>query len=264
MSKASLIIIDGQNDFIEGGALAVDGGTAALDNVVEFIRNNWNKIDDINATMDSHPRLHIAHPIMWINSNREHPDPFTIISESDVKNGVWRASKPQLQAKQEEYVTRLANAPNRFPLCIWPPHCIIGSPGHGLYPALSEALQWWEEKRFRTVNYVTKGSNPFREHYSAIKAEVIDENDVENTGVNTRMIQRIQQFDKIIWTGIAGSHCLNYTCRDAGEEMGDDYIKKFVLFDDCTVPVKGFEPAQDQFFSDMSAKGMTITSSDKG
>jgi nicotinamidase-related amidase len=35
--KTILVIVDPQNDFIEGGSLAVPGGKEALDNLTKFI-----------------------------------------------------------------------------------------------------------------------------------------------------------------------------------------------------------------------------------
>ena len=44
-------------------------------------------------------------------------------------------------------------------MCIWPEHCLIGSPGHCVVPVLNAALQQWVGDKMRTVNYVMKGTN---------------------------------------------------------------------------------------------------------
>lgn len=50
--KKTLIIVDPQYDFIEGGKLAVNGGTAALDKVVEYILSG--EVGMVITTQDWH------------------------------------------------------------------------------------------------------------------------------------------------------------------------------------------------------------------
>ena len=103
------------------------------------------------------------------------------------------------------YVQTLAKN-GRYPLCIWPPHCLIGSPGHAVMPELFAALLDWEQ-RFALVDYVTKGSNIWTEHYSAVQADVPDPAD-PGTQINTALIQTLLKADMIAVAGEAGSHCL--------------------------------------------------------
>lgn len=56
--KHTLIIVDPQYDFIEGGKLPVEGGTKALDNVVELIKSG--NIGNIIITQDWHPGDHCS------------------------------------------------------------------------------------------------------------------------------------------------------------------------------------------------------------
>lgn len=53
MSKA-LIIVDVQNDFCEGGSLAVGGGAAVAAAISEYLDGNQQKFDHIVATQDWH------------------------------------------------------------------------------------------------------------------------------------------------------------------------------------------------------------------
>jgi nicotinamidase-related amidase len=50
-------------------------------------------------------------------------------------------------------------------MCIWPEHCLIGSPGHCVVPVLNAALQQWAGNKMRTVNYIMKGTNCMTEMY---------------------------------------------------------------------------------------------------
>ena len=77
---------------------------------------------------------------------------------------------------------------------VWPTHCLIGTPGWCVQKNLMAALQEWERKEFANVDYVTKGSNPWTEHYGGLEAEVPDPSD-PTTGLNTRFIQVLQAAD---------------------------------------------------------------------
>lgn len=53
MTKA-LIVVDVQNDFCEGGALAVEGGNEVAENIAEFINSSGDQYDLIVYTKDWH------------------------------------------------------------------------------------------------------------------------------------------------------------------------------------------------------------------
>ena len=130
---------------------------------------------------------------------------------------------------------------------------------HAVLPELHQALQGWEEQRFALVDYVTKGSNPWTEHYSAITADVPDPTD-PGTQLNTRFIQTLLDADIIALSGEAGSHCLANTVRDIANNFGDDsYIQRLVLLEDATSPVPGFESFQSNFVKEMCQRGMKIS-----
>jgi nicotinamidase/pyrazinamidase len=244
--KIHLLCIDPQRDFAEKqGALFVYGGDEAMHNVTNFIKRTKSKLDDIHVTLDSHHYVHIANPIWWKNSNGDHPSPFTIITYKDVESGKWMATQPGFQKWCLEYTASLEKN-NRYPLCVWPVHCTIGSAGTMVVPELFSALQEWEEE-FAVVNYVSKGSNIKTEHYSAVKADVPDPKD-PSTQINTSLIDTLLEADLIACVGLAGSHCLANTVRDIANAFGDDkYIQKLVLLTDGTAPVQGFEKLQDDF-----------------
>ena len=258
MQNTHLLIIDPQFDFCNpSGSLFVKGAKKDMERLTEFVNQFKSKLSAIHVTLDSHHFVDIAHPIFWVDGTGKHPDPFTIISLSDVKSGEWRTKKPSCQKRAEEYIEALEkNA--RYPLCIWPPHCLIGSNGTKVVPELFEALLGWEED-FNIVNYVTKGSNPWTEHYSAVQADVPDSSD-PSTQINSGLIAVLTEADNILVAGEAGSHCLANTVRDIANNFGDDtYIKKLNLLEDATSPVPTFESFQDDFIKEMSAKGMKIS-----
>jgi nicotinamidase/pyrazinamidase len=272
MSQKSndLLIIDPQIDFCrpgdinspERGALYVDNAEKDMARVAQFIRNFGSNLRHIHVTLDCHHLFDVAHPQMWRNSKGENPHPFTIFGSKEIKNGEWLPVFPQLTQRFIDYCESLEKT-GKFPLCIWPPHCLIGSEGNAIIPVLYEVLVEWQMTNRRNINFVSKGSNPFTEHYSAIKAEVADPND-PTTQINTRLIQVIMDSDMTFIAGEAGSHCLKSTIEDIVEGFEDDsYVKKLFLLEDCTSPVSGFEQSQIDFIRNMTQKGMNIaTSSD--
>lgn len=262
--KIHLLSIDPQNDFCiangpggEKGALVVGGADQDMARLATFITKNKKRIEEIHCTLDSHQTVHIAHPIFWVNSKNEHPNPFTVITADDVKNGTWRAFYPPFQKRAQAYVDALA-VNKRYALVIWPPHCIIGSWGSSVVPAVSNALIDWEFTKFNKVNYVPKGSNFFTEHYSGIKADVIDDTDA-STKLNTNLIDALTQADEILITGEALSHCIANTVRDIATEFGVDNIKKLTLITDTASNVTGFEQLGRDFVTEMAARGMKLT-----
>jgi len=257
--KVHLVIIDPQVDFCDpGGALYVPGAERDVQRLAQMVRRVAPKLDDIHVTLDSHRLIDVAHPVFWKDSGGRNPAPFTIITAADVEAGRWTPVLPGLYRRMLEYVRGLEQN-GRYPLCIWPPHCLIGSAGHNVVPELGAALQGWEAQRFAMVDYVTKGSNPWTEHYSAVCADMPDPAD-PGTQINTRFIQTLMEADLVAIAGEAGSHCLANTVRDVADNFGDDaYVKRLVLLEDATSPVPGFEPLQAQFVREMKARGMQIT-----
>jgi nicotinamidase/pyrazinamidase len=69
--------------------------------VAKLIREHCSRITRVVATLDSHVKLHIAHPGFWISGqdSAKHPDPFTVIESSDIAQGIW---KPRIDLKIPE------------------------------------------------------------------------------------------------------------------------------------------------------------------
>jgi nicotinamidase-related amidase len=217
------------------------------------------KIWDIHCTLDTHHYFDISHPVFWRDLNGNNPNPFTIITRQDVENGKWRATHPKFQQYVLDYVAQL-EANKRYPLCIWPPHCLIGTQGHGVIPVLADALLNWEKHQIAMVDYVTKGSNFKTEHYSAVQADVPDPSD-PSTMLNLRLIKTLEDADVILLAGEALSHCLKFTVEDIAGTFDEKHIRKMVLLTDCASPVPGFEQQGRDFVTNMVARGMQTSTS---
>lgn len=250
-----MLIIDPQKDFCSPtGSLFVPGADKDMERLAKMIDNHGDTIDDIQLTLDSHYFLHIAHPLWWVNANGEHPDPFTSITKDDIEKGVWRPKNSAWQKWAVEYTTILEKN-NRYALTIWPPHCIIGSEGAAIESTLYESVSNWEKKYFAIASRVTKGSNPFTEHYSAVKADCSRSDDVK-TRLNSRLIDTLKSYDMILIAGEALSHCVANTIKDIVDEFSAEQIKKFVLLTDATSSVPGCEQMGQDFIDKFVAKGM--------
>ena len=261
MKRTHLLVIDPQNDFCDPkGSLYVKGADDDMRRLSSLIKKIGKNLYDIHCTLDSHHQLHIAHPMYWTNSKGATPNPFTSISSQDIGKGQWYTSLPSFQKIASDYLNQL-EARGRYPHTIWPPHCLIGSPGYSIYPELLSVLLDWEKDNLACLNLVSKGSNIHREHFSAVMAEVVDPQD-PSTQLNTDFINMVMEADEILVAGEALSHCLLWTVRDMADSFGDDsFIKKVVLLSDCTSPVPGFEAMGQKLQDDLVSRRMQVTTS---
>jgi nicotinamidase-related amidase len=278
--KIHLVVIDPQNSFckvvdptqqqtIHDGELCVKGAWDDMNRLADFVKKFKKTLYKISVTLDSHQQMHVAHPIWYKDSNGKNPDPFTLMREEngeiigskvDANGSLYDVGKyicfsPYATDKTLTYLKEL-KLKNRYAHCIWPMHCLIGTPGHNVVPQLMEQLLEWERTNYEAVEYVTKGSNFFVEHFSAVQAEVPDSTD-PMTQMNTTFIKQIMEADEILFSGEAGSHCLANTVRDIASYFKDDsFVSKCILLTDATSPVPGFEHLQKDFINDMVKLGM--------
>ena len=137
----ALIIVDVQNDFTPGGALAVEEGDAILERVNELAGSG--DFDLVVATRDWHP-----------------PD-----------HGSFSAQ----------------GGP-------WPEHCVQGTEGAELHPALDRA---------RIDMVVDKGQDPATEGYSGFDGTALGD------------LLRERDVDQVTIVGLATDYCVKNTALDA-------------------------------------------------
>lgn len=290
MTGTTLLLIDAQADFHPGGSLAIPTAGEDAKRITDLIKNSitgshGSSINNIIATLDSHHKMHIAHGSFWVDSEtgKTHPDPFTLISSSDIgkdKKWVPRSDFSSSEMKKlidasifgssytkfmdddnfdlieycKEYARQLENA-GRFKLCIWPEHCLIGSPGHCIVPDILEAMNLWGEATGKSINFIQKGENLLTEMYSVLQAEVpID----ESTSLNRILLNELLESDQLIVCGQAMSHCVNYTVRDIVTNWPEEKLSKILILFDCASAVPGFEGAAADFIKEMKGKGVQV------
>ena len=258
-----LVVIDPQNDFHEGGALAVPGAVEDTERTAAFLTKHVDRIDSVVVTLDSHQVNHIAHGSFWEKPDdaAARPLPFTVISVEDVAAGKWRARDPALRDWARAYVEALAKG-GRFALVVWPEHCVVGTEGHAVREPLKGALAAWCRAKGKSVAYLLKGMNNRSEMYSCFKAEV-ELDDDPTTKLNAPLIAQIAKHGTVVCCGQAKSHCVNYSVRDMVAAWPEGTPKSnLVLLKDACSPVISFEKAAAEFEADVAAAGVRVTTTD--
>jgi len=283
--RICLLPVDVQNTFsIPGFELYVAGrsGTAAVDDnrrLCEFIYRNLGVITEICPTMDTHQAIQIFHSIFLTNDKGEHPSPFTLISEEDVKRGIWKfnpavghtlgISEKEGQRYLERY-TRGLRGGGRYDLTIWPYHAMLGGIGYALVSSIEEAIFFHTIARYSQADFQVKGNNPQTENYSILGPEVLyDMNGKQISQRNTRFIEKLLQFDAVVIAGQAKSHCVAWTIDDLLRDIlvrDKRLAQKVYLLEDCTsaVVVPGvidYTDQADAAFRRFAEAGMHIVRS---
>jgi nicotinamidase/pyrazinamidase len=270
-----LLIIDPQNDFcdlptswcpadpvsgaIASPALPVVGAHADMLRLAQLIQNGASGISSIYVTLDSHHRFDIAHPTFWSTGAGAPVVPFTPITAAQVRAGDYVPKDETMLPRALAYLDELEQH-GRYCLMVWPVHCEIGSWGHNVHPAVKAAYNRWEDSRQAMVQKISKGSNPWTEHYSAMQAEVPDAEDPA-TQLNTDLIASLDRADLLIIAGEASSHCVKATTEHIVSNLPSGNTGKVVLLTDCMSPVGGFEAQHRAFMDEMSGRGVVLSTS---
>lgn len=270
--QIALLIIDPQNDFCDlpegwratdplrnatnAPALPVSGAHADMLRLAALIDAGGDGIGRIVVTLDSHQRYDIAHPTFWQTDDGSAVNPFTAITAADVRAGRFLPRDAMTLPRSLAYLDALEQA-GRYTLMVWPVHCEIGSWGHNVHPAVKAAYNRWEDRRLGVVQKVSKGSNPWTEHYSAMQAEVPDPTD-EDTQLNRALITSLDQADLIVIAGEASSHCVKATTEHLAQHLPSRRLDKLLLVTDAMSPVTGFEAQAQAFLDDLQRQGARL------
>jgi nicotinamidase-related amidase len=254
--RIALMLVDLQNTFcIPGFELFVGGrsGVGAVEDnrrLCAFIYRNLHLITQICPTMDTHQAFQIFHSIFLINDRGEHPQPFSPITTQDIVTGTWRLNPEVAHSLGigEEYgkrhllhYTTSLKASGKYDLTIWPYHAMLGGIGHALVPAVEEAVFFHSIARYSQPDFQVKGDNVLTENYSVLSPEVMnDAAGVKIADKNVGFIKKLLDFDAVIVTGQAKSHCLAWTVADLLSEIltvNRNLAEKVYLLADCSSPV---------------------------
>ena len=283
--KISLLLVDVQNTFcIPGFELYVAGrsGTAAVDDnrrLCEFMYRNLDVITEISPTLDTHTAFQIFHALFLVDSAGNHPEPFTTVTEENVKNGTWKFNTklsqsigldPQKAKRYLKHYTRELTADKKYDYTIWPYHAMLGGIGHALVSSIEEAVFFHSVARCRPTDFHVKGDNLITENYSVLSPEVTrDDEDKPIAQKDVGFIRRLLDFDAVMIAGQAKSHCLLWTLHDLLDEIkqtDEELAKKVYILDDCTssIVVPGgvdYTEATEAAFQHFASAGMHIVRS---
>ncbi|MBX0334469.1 bifunctional nicotinamidase/pyrazinamidase [Pontibacter sp. HSC-14F20] len=165
-----LLLVDIQNDFMPGGALAVPEG----DLIIPVVNSLQSQFDLVMATQDWHPASHKS-----FASNHEGKNPFEM--------------------------TELLGLPQ----VLWPDHCLQGTSGADLAPAL-------EANKIEAI--FRKGTNPDIDSYSGF----YDNGRLKSTGLADYL--RGKGVMQLYLAGLAADYCVYYSAIDALQEGFETFV----------------------------------------
>ncbi len=166
-ASSALILVDIQPDFLPGGRLAVTEGDAILPGVRELMDSGFFPLQV--ATQDWHPADHAS-----FASRHPGADPF---------------DTTELHGHEQ---------------VLWPDHCVQGSPGAELHPALP-----WE----RVAAVIRKGSDSRVDSYSGFRNNWGPDGTRAPTGLAGYLRER--EVDTVFICGLARDVCVRWTAEDA-------------------------------------------------
>jgi len=255
--RRELLIIDAQNDFCEpSGALYVQGAEEDCRRIARFVDRKGGELTGITITLDSHHLYDISHPLFWVDSSGNHPAPFTLISQEEVEARRWKTSRSEEMEWGLNYVRTLKRK-GKYTLCIWPPHCLIGSRGALVQEELFRAILEWEEKKLTSSSKIIKGDDYRTEHYGAFEAEVTSHREGTSQWIDG-MVEAMKKAEDIYIAGEALDFCVANTVRQLADRLSPDQISKIVLLMDCCSSVNPESGMSRTFLDEMKKKGMRV------
>ena len=250
-----LLGIDFQKDFLEGGALGVSGANGDVERVTRWIYSNMKKITEIAVSIDTHIPQQIFHPCWWIDSNGNHPDPFTAITLADLDAGKWNVCIAPIESR--EYVMNLEkNA--QLVLVIWPYHCLKGTVGAALDSQFANMVLFHSVARMSIGTKLVKGENPYSEMYGIIKPEYDKKN-----YINLAFLNKIEQYSKVVIAGEAASHCVLRSIQQILEHFANkpEVTKNIYILEDCMSFIPGFENTKQTYVDLQKKYGINLVNS---
>lgn len=272
--RIALMIIDMQIDFChKHGTLYVPGAEDDIRRLIQFILREIEKITSTFASLDSHLLFQIFYRTWWQLANNQKPELYTeiykdsptnkhaltkSISDGDVKpliDPIWSI----------DYAETLMNQANK-PLCIWPYHTMLGTPGQALDPVLYEILALHSFARKTQLNFLQKGQIPQTEMYGVLSPEVKIPKHKQG-GFNTDFLTMLMKHDKVIIAGQAKSHCVLASIYQIYEYFKNDKdtLQKIYILEDCMSsvqhPVIDFEAIAQNAFNTFRNSGINIVKS---
>ncbi|WP_284645120.1 hypothetical protein [Paenibacillus silviterrae] len=236
------LLIDCQEDFMEGGALPVTGARADMARLAAFIAKHRHTITRIGYSLDTHQPISIFFPCWWRNGSGEHPAPFTLITKEEVQEGLWMPIYDREQS--------MACLHHLGAVMIWTYHCLQGSAGAALEGTIQQAVTEHALATQTNPYVLTKGLDRVSEMYGIVHPEH------NPHGLTHReLLDEIALYDRTIIAGEAASHCVLTSVRQICEGLADlELTKRITVLTDCMSPIAGFEEQMTAGFAELERK----------
>jgi len=227
VEQVLVIGIDVQNDFMENGALGVQGSHGDTERFTQFIYDNMDKIAQIAVSIDTHNPFQIFHPCWWVDANGMNPPPFTAITLKDLDDGKWFPVVDPIRSRR--YVEGLSIKAKKD-LFIWTYHCLQGTHGAALENQFANMVYFHSVAKKTMVNRIVKGTDPFSEMYGIFAPEFD-----EKGFINLDVLNKMAKFDKIVIGGQASDFCCYESIKQLLEfhKNNPELLKKVFILEDC-------------------------------
>jgi nicotinamidase-related amidase len=282
-----LVLVDFQNDFVEGGSLPVAGATHDLERVIYRLVSGilTGYYTDIIVTVDNHPPFTVHSGLVYKDDKGKPPvlvapdgSPLPMMvtlskSKSFPLIGVNHLGeetplKPQVLRDHiiNQYIPHLAST-GQSPLMIWPAHCRQDNLGASLNPALIEALEWASAARFIQPIRLYKGHIEETDWYGAFEPCMPVPNHPQGQ-LQTRNMDLISQVETTEIAGEALDFCVKATTLQVLNYYGQNQtvLRSIKFIQDGTsaiIPdgsVAGTTPNAD-FIAEMVRMGVNLINS---
>lgn len=261
-TRRLLWLVDVQIDFCFPaplGRLSVPNALADSRRTIEWLYRHIHQITHIAASLDTHTPFQIFYPSWWQDSDGQQPSPYTVITAAEVRSGRWQPTiEPEWSA---HYVDQLEKR-SRKQLMIWPYHCMEGTTGRALVPALSEAIMYHSAARYAQPTYIVKGTIPQTEYYSVLEPEVKYPSHPDGV-LNEVFLRSLNKFDTIYICGQARSHCVLETMHSVVRYFMEQptILARFRFLDDCSSSITGFEETTERQIAAFGERGIRLVKS---
>lgn len=211
--RVALLVVDFQNDFVDG-SLKIGDGDARQDPNVAIVPLNellqLNSWDLVVYTKDWHPRNHISFLSQAHNSDRT-------MNRKDQNRTLNYFDSVQFEK------------PIKTEQVLYPDHCIQKSKGSDIHPNVLIVPN---------AKYIMKGVDPYLDSYSAFN---------DNNGRSKTELEDIlhrEKIDAVVIAGLAYDICVRFTCLDAVKQ---NFLAAVIPECSAGLTKKGIAESEEEF-----------------